>query len=62
MSAILYKNSDGESCVQKWSVDDLHKAFKFAEETDDDILYFAVIKELERRHLIVIDSNPPRCP
>lgn len=53
----LYTNAKGDSCVRNWTPDELMAAFKVAEETNDDILYLAVMSEVERRGLRIVDPE-----
>jgi hypothetical protein len=54
----LWTNSTGDPCVKNWTDQELMRGFRKAEETGDDILYLAVMSEVERRRLKIEDSKP----
>lgn len=52
---VLYVNSNGDSCLQNWTAEELRQGYFKAEESNDDIFYLAIMAECERRNLRVID-------
>lgn len=57
MKLNLYVNSKGSSQLSEWTSDDLMKGMRQAESDGDDFSFYAMLDEVKRRKLHIVDAT-----